>query len=160
MSDAAGEIHVREATVVDTLALVRFNECLALETENVRLDRTKVVAGVRAVLDDRHKGTYLVAERGGTVIGGLLITYEWSDWRNATFIWIQSVYVEPSHRRQGVFRRLFQAVLHIGESPAYCGVRLYMEDGNANARAAYGRLGLEYRGYVVLDGGDPLREAH
>jgi GNAT superfamily N-acetyltransferase len=152
------EIRVREATGLDALALVRFNECLALETENIRLETGKVVAGVRAVLEDPHRGTYLVAERGGTVVGGLLITYEWSDWRNASFIWIQSVYVEPSSRRQGVFTRLFQAVQEIAESPAYCGVRLYMEETNESARAAYARLGLRQRGYVVLEGADALRD--
>jgi GNAT superfamily N-acetyltransferase len=158
MSGPAKEIRVREATGLDTLTLVRFNECLAIETEKLRLVRTKVVAGVRAVLGDPHRGTYVVAERGGTVVGGLLITYEWSDWRNASFIWIQSVYVEPSSRRQGVFTRLFRAVLEIAEAPAYCGVRLYMDEKNEAARAAYGRLGLRYRGYVVLEGADALRD--
>jgi GNAT superfamily N-acetyltransferase len=160
MSNPAKEIYVREATGLDTLTLVRFNECLAFETEKVRLVRTKVVAGVRAVLGDPHRGTYLVAERAGTVVGGLLVTYEWSDWRNASFIWIQSVYVEPSHRRQGVFKRLFHTVLHMAESPAYCGVRLYVAEGNEAARAAYGRLGLRHRGYVVLEGADALRDLH
>ena len=157
MSDRGGEIHVREATGLDAPTLVRFNECLALETENVRLARAKIVAGVEAVLADPHKGTYFVAEQRGEVIGGLLITYEWSDWRNANFIWIQSVYVEPAHRRQGVFRRLFETVVRIAASPAYCGVRLYMEDTNHTARATYERLGLRQRGYVMLEGDDALR---
>src|SRR6185503_20699634 len=105
-----GALVIREARSGDAETLARFNEAMALETEGLRLEPAVIRAGVRAVLADPARGRYFVAERAGAVAGALLITYEWSDWRNATFLWLQSVYVDPAERGRGVFTRLFRHV--------------------------------------------------
>ncbi|MCK7509419.1 MAG: GNAT family N-acetyltransferase [Desulfobacterales bacterium] len=97
---------IRDASLSDAPTIARFNALMALETENLTLDESRLLNGVRAVLQDPAKGFYCVAEMDGAVVGQLMITYEWSDWRNATFWWIQSVYVEKSVRSKGVFREL------------------------------------------------------
>ncbi|HVR76620.1 MAG TPA: GNAT family N-acetyltransferase [Planctomycetota bacterium] len=149
---------VRDARPEDAEALARFNEAMALETEGVHLDPSAVRAGVRAVLEDPSKGRYIVAERGGRPAGALLLTYEWSDWRNGMFLWIQSVYVEPAERKKGIFTSLFRQVEEIAARPGHCGVRLYMEADNATARKTYERLGLDLSRYRVFESRDPLRE--
>src|SRR5215475_7768815 len=109
------ELHIRTARMPDAQVLAEYNSGLAFETEMRRLEPERILAGVRALLSDPSKGTYYVAEtqQGGkpVVAGQLLITYEWSDWRNGSFWWIQSVYVVPSARRQGVFRQLYAHLL-------------------------------------------------
>jgi GNAT superfamily N-acetyltransferase len=154
---AASGVTVRPARVEDAETLARFNEAMALETEGLRLDPRAIRSGVRAVFEDPSRGRYFVAERGGKVVGALLITEEWSDWRNSSFIWIQSVYVEPAERRRGVFKSLFRQVEKIGSAPGHCGLRLYMDSHNASARETYERLGLAHRGYLVFESQDPLR---
>ena len=155
MSTSGVDVRFARAEDVETIAL--FNEAMALETEDVRLAPATIRKGVAAVLTDPGKGRYLVAERSGELAGTLLLTYEWSDWRNATFLWIQSVYVAPAHRRQGVFTALFRRVEEIASAPGHCGVRLYMDSGNAEARRTYERLGLEHRSYLVFESPDLLR---
>ena len=150
-------VDVRFARTEDVEVIALFNEAMALETEDVRLAPATIRKGVAAVLADPAKGRYLVAERSGELAGTLLLTYEWSDWRNATFLWIQSVYVAPAHRRQGVFTALFRRVEEIASAPGHCGVRLYMDSGNAAARKTYERLGLEHRSYLVFESRDLLR---
>jgi GNAT superfamily N-acetyltransferase len=154
----AAEITIRHAGATDAEAIARHNEAMALETEGLRLDPARIRAGVHAVLGDPAKGSYLVAERAGEVAGTLLVTYEWSDWRNALFLWLQSVYVEPHHRRRGVFRALFAEVARRAASPGHCGLRLYMDAHNAAARATYERLGMRHRGYLVFETDDALRQ--
>jgi GNAT superfamily N-acetyltransferase len=152
-----GDIQVREARLEDVEAIASFNEAMAWETERLRLDPATIRAGVEAVLTDPAKGRYLVAERGGERAGALLTTFEWSDWRNALYLWIQSVYVAPEHRRRGVFTALFRRVEAIAASPGHCGVRLYMEAHNEGARRTYERLGLAHRKYHVFESADRLR---
>ena len=111
-----------------------------------------MTAGVRALLEDPAKGTYLIAETNGTAIGQLLITYEWSDWRNGNFWWIQSLYVVESFRGKGVFRALFQRVHELAKArPEVCGLRLYMDADNARARQAYHRLGWQPTRYELFE---------
>jgi GNAT superfamily N-acetyltransferase len=153
------EITVRDARPGDAEVIARFNEAMARETESLTLDPKTIRSGVRAVLADPSKGRYLVADRAGEVAGALLVTYEWSDWRNACYIWLQSVYVHPAHRRRGVFRRLFHHVEKLGSAPGFSGLRLYMDAHNAAARETYQSLGLVHRNYLVFEGRDPLREA-
>ena len=93
----------------------------------------------------------------GEVAGQLMITYEWSDWRNGMFIWIQSVYVRAENRRKGVFKALYDHVIELASSPGYCGVRLYVHDGNTSARETYLRLGMVEPGYTVLETPDELK---
>ena len=151
-------ITVRDARPEDAETLARFNEAMALETEGVRLDPAGIRAGVRAVIADPSKGRYFVAEADGRAAGCLMITCEWSDWRNGTYLWIQSVYVEPAFRRRGVFTALYRHVEAIAASPGHCGLRLYVDEGNAAAQAVYRRLGMEHRGYVVFETRDRLRD--
>lgn len=157
-----GVISVRPASLDDLETIVDFSACLAHESEEIELDRSTVSAGVHAVLDDLSKGRYFIAQvsvNGGTgeVAGQLLITYEWSDWRNGMFIWIQSVYVEVAYRRKGVFTALYSHVADLAQSPGYCGVRLYVHDHNASARQTYANLGMVDAGYRVLETPDELK---
>ncbi len=145
-------VNVRPATSADWEALVRFSAAMAKETEGRTLDELRLGQGIRAVLDSPERGRYLVAEAGTTVVGQMLITYEWSDWRNGVFWWIQSVYVDPPARRRGVYRSLHAHVLkEARESRDVCGVRLYVEKGNAAAQATYARLGMSPTAYQVYE---------
>src|SRR5689334_18447313 len=142
------ETKVRQARLSDAPFIVNANVCLALETEGKRLSLDCVTAGVKALLSDESKGTYFIAEADGQLAGQLLITREWSDWRNGHFWWIQSVYVVEQFRSMGVFRALFQQVHALAKGqPDVCGLRLYMEAHNARARQAYERLGLKQTDY-------------
>jgi len=135
---------------VDVLA--HFNVELAKESENLLLDPARVKAGVGALLCDPAKGTYFVAEAGGAVVGQLLITHEWSDWRNGDFWWLQSVYVRSDFRRRGVFQALFDHVLASAKRQGdVAGIRLYVEKHNDPALKTYHRLGLEETHYLVLE---------
>ncbi len=154
----SGDIFVRDARKDDCEIIALFNEAMALETEGLRLEPLTIRAGIRAVLDDPSKGRYYVAERRRQVAGALLVTFEWSDWRNGMFLWIQSVYVDPAHRRAGVFTGLYRHVEAIAKSPGHCGLRLYMDAHNAGARATYERLGMRHENYLVFETLDRLRE--
>jgi GNAT superfamily N-acetyltransferase len=145
-------ITIRDAAIEDAAFLAAGNLAMALEAERKRLDPSIVVRGVRAALEDPAKGRYFVAERDGEPVGQLMITDEWSDWRNGRFWWIQSVYVLPVARREGVFRALFRHVEGLARSDAgVCGIRLYVERENTRAQATYRHCGLEDGGYVVME---------
>ena len=145
-------IAVRDARPADAPTIVEFNAALALESEGKQLDRALLEPGVRALLADRAKGRYFIAERDGAVVGQTMITYEWSDWRNGTFWWIQSVFVPAAQRRSGVFRALHAHILALARSdPSVCGIRLYVEDHNAHAQRTYLALGMVGGGYAVLE---------
>jgi GNAT superfamily N-acetyltransferase len=129
---------------------------MALETEQRQLDADRVRRGALSLLNDPAKGTYFVAEVSSdgaqSVVGQLLITYEWSDWRNGNFWWIQSVFVAEPFRGRGVFRALFHHVRQLaGARPDVCGMRLYMDAHNASARQAYDRLGLKRTNYELFE---------
>jgi GNAT superfamily N-acetyltransferase len=145
-------VTIRPATSADADFLAAGNAAMALETEHKRLDGEVVGAGVRAVLADAARGRYFVAEREARPVGQLMLTYEWSDWRNGTFWWIQSVYVLPEARRNGVFRALFHHVEQLASrDPGVCGIRLYVERENGRAQATYRHCGLHDAGYVVME---------
>ena len=135
-------MRIRRADPTDLDTVVEFNAKLAEESEGLALDRDRLRAGVEAVLADRSKGFYLVAESDGRAVGQLALTFEWSDWRNGMFWWLQSVYVRPECRRQGVLRALYGRVLQLAAENGVCGVRLYGEQENGSAKAAYRQLGL------------------
>jgi GNAT superfamily N-acetyltransferase len=125
---------------------------MARETEDLELDPEVVSKGVAAVCDDGVRGRYYIAERDGRVVGCLLITYEWSDWRNGSVWWIQSVYVVPECRRQGIYAGLYAHVKGLaGADPNVRGIRLYVDRRNARAQTVYTRLGMNGEHYQVFE---------
>jgi GNAT superfamily N-acetyltransferase len=146
------EILVRRATLAEAATLAEFNMAMAGETEARVLDRDTLTAGVHHLFHDEQRGFYLVAELSNQVRGALLITYEWSDWRNGLFWWIQSVYVDPQARRQGVFTALYRQVKQMAQDDSsVCGLRLYMEQNNATARSVYTGVGMTETPYQVYE---------
>jgi ribosomal protein S18 acetylase RimI-like enzyme len=142
---------IRPATLADADTLVRFNAAMALETERIRLDPAVLGPGVRAVLEDPARGRYFVAESDGRVVGQLLVTYEWSDWRNGNIWWLQSVYVDPPHRRRGVFRALYRHAEALARAQGAVAIRLYVHHDNRPAQDTYRRLGMRDAGYIVME---------
>ena len=143
---------IRHATPADAAVVVEFNRRLALESEGKTLDLAVLTAGVTAGLADAARGRYFLAEADGEVVGQMMITFEWSDWRNGWFWWIQSVYVRADARRRGVFRRLYEHVRQLAsQSPDVIGLRLYVERDNHPAQQTYAQLGMETTGYLVLE---------
>src|SRR5687767_7519785 len=145
-------IVVRTAMPEDVDVVCDFNARLALESEGKGLNLGLLRPGVSAVLADRHKGYYFVAEEAGQILGQLGVTFEWSDWRNGWFWWIQSVYVRPEARRRGVFRRLFAHVEQAAKNdPQVIGIRLYVETDNHAAHGTYKAMGLDWTTYQVME---------
>ena len=143
---------VRSAVLSDLEVVVEFNRLLAWESEHKRLDEAVLRRGVQAVFEDRHKGFYLIAEVDGERMGQLLITEEWSDWREGWFWWIQSVYVREIARRRGVFRSLFGEVSRRTRAAGdVVGLRLYVEKDNRTAQETYARLGMRSGEYFVME---------
>jgi ribosomal protein S18 acetylase RimI-like enzyme len=147
---------IRPARPGDADTLADFNARMALETEGLRLDPATLAQGVRGGLADPSKALYFVAESQGQVIGQLMITREWSDWRNGDIWWIQSVYVHPDHRRRGVFRALYDHAREQARLAGAVGVRLYVDDHNAAAQRVYERLGMRMSNYRVMEEMFPL----
>lgn len=146
------DLTIRTATADDADVLVGFNEAMAQETENKRLDPNTVQAGVETMLSDRDQGFYLVAVRDEEIVGSLMTTTEWSDWRNGTFWWIQSVYVRPEARRTGVYTALHRAVRERAQQATkVCGLRLYVEKDNETARETYESLGMTQTSYRMYE---------
>lgn len=145
-------IDIRQAKVSDAPAIAEFNLRLAEETEALRLESAVVAAGVTALLQDPAKGLYFVAEADGEVVGQLMITYEWSDWRNGNLWWIQSVYVRPDFRRHGIFRRLYDHLQALARRRGGVrALRLYVHGDNARAAQSYQRLGMSRTRYEVFE---------
>jgi GNAT superfamily N-acetyltransferase len=141
---------VRRALPADAPTVADFNCRLARETEGLSLDGPTISAGVAAVLADASRGRYFVADESGTVIGQVMITYEWSDWRNGWIWWLQSVYVREDRRRHGVFRALLDHVLAGARGEQVAAVRLYVEQANTPAQSAYGGLGFETMHFKLM----------
>jgi len=145
-------LSVRPATADDAQIVAEFNRLLAFESENKVLDPAVLARGVAAVLADRHKGRYFVAEVGGEVVGQLCITFEFSDWRDGWIWWIQSVYVRADHRRRGVFRALHRHIRAQARAAIdVIGLRLYVEAANDHAQRTYQALGFTPGGYHVYE---------
>mmetsp|Transcript_18943 Transcript_18943/g.34272 ORF Transcript_18943/g.34272 Transcript_18943/m.34272 type:complete len:151 (+) Transcript_18943:87-539(+) len=143
-------MEIRRATIADIPALVNANQCIARETEHFELDVDTLTRGVTAVFDDESRGFYLVAVEDGQVVGSLMITYEWSDWRNKNAYWIQSVYVHQDYRRRGVFKALYN---HIeGDAKVHAGaLRLYVDEDNVVAQGAYSAVGMRESHYKMFE---------
>ena len=145
-------MRIRLARRSDAAALIAFNRAMALETERKLLFPKVIGAGVRHLLAHRDSGFYLVAESGAEVIAGLMITKEWSDWRNGDFWWIQSVYVRPEYRRRGVYKRMYRYLRALAaKKRAVCGFRLYVERHNHRAHATYRASGMARTQYLVYE---------
>ena len=133
--------------------IIDFNQKMALETEDRKLPEDVIGPGVRDILSDTNKGLYLLAkDEQGAIVGQLMVTYEWSDWRNGMFWWIQSVYVAPHARRQGIYRRLHEEVRHMArETGQACGIRLYVEKENVGAQKTYEDIGMKHSHYYMYE---------
>ena len=146
------KIQIRNASPADGAIVAQFNSRMAEETEGRTLDPDLIGPGVAALLADASKGRYWVAECDGEVIGQLMVTYEWSDWRNGNLWWIQSVYVHPDYRRNGVFSALYRHVESLARAePGVCGLRLYVDRNNKRAQQVYDQLGMVEPGYLVME---------
>jgi ribosomal protein S18 acetylase RimI-like enzyme len=145
-------MEIRLATITDAAVIAEYNIALANETEDLTLDPAVVRPGVEAVLCDAAKGVYFAAIEDGKLVGQLMVTYEWSDWRNGNFWWLQSVYVHPKFRSRGVFKSLFAHALEQAQkNPEVCGFRLYVDAHNSQAQDVYHRLGLKLTDYKVME---------
>ncbi len=144
---------IRPATIEDASKIAAFNVALARETEDRTLNRRVVGIGVRALLAEPKYGFYIVADNGKQIVGMLLITYEWSDWLNKMWWWLQSVYVHPSARRQGIFTRLHSFIVERAQEDGHvAGIRLYAEKDNRAALKTYRQFGLKQNTYRFLEG--------
>jgi GNAT superfamily N-acetyltransferase len=144
-------IIIRKAIPADAPAIIDFQLKMAWETEEMALDKETVTRGVNAVFHDQSRGQYYVAEADGKVVASLLITYEWSDWRNCNVWWFQSVFVVPEFRRQGIFRKMYMHVRKLVEENDIAGLRLYVETKNARAQKTYEALGMSSEHYSFYE---------
>lgn len=145
-------VTIRRGEPRDAAVVAEFNRRLALESENKVLDPAVLARGVARVLGDPARGMYHVADRAGEVVGQLMVTFEWSDWRDGWLWWVQSVYVRADARRLGVFRQLFAHVVAAARGAGdVVGIRLYVERDNTRAQATYEQLGMRDAGYLFYD---------
>lgn len=145
-------MNIRIATTNDIDSLVEFNKAMALETEGKLLDTDIVRPAVESIFDDKAKGFYVVADEDGEIAGALLITYEWSDWRNAWWWWVQSVYIRPEARGKRIYSQLYGFVkTHAVEAGDVYGIRLYVENENTHAQRVYEKLGMQQSPYRMYD---------
>jgi ribosomal protein S18 acetylase RimI-like enzyme len=145
-------VRLRDATAADIEVLLAFQVAMAAETEDKGLDTTQLRRGIEYLLAHPAEGFYLVAERDGQTVGSLMVTFEWSDWRNGRFWWIQSVYVAASQRRRGVYSALHEEIrTRARRDPEGCGIRLYVERDNAAAQATYLSLGMDETHYRLFE---------
>ncbi len=147
----SSNIRVRKAQLAEAPLLADFNIAMALETEGLQLDPAKIRPGVDGLFAQPQFGFYVVAEVEHEIAGGLMVTYEWSDWRNKVFWWIQSVYVQPPFRGRGVYRALYEGVKAMAAAGNCCGIRLYVEKSNSGAQAVYRKLGMEESHYLMFE---------
>lgn len=140
------------ANIEDTETLVTFQLAMAKESEGTVLDYETVREGVKAGIADDSKATYLVARNGNNeVLGSLMLTTEWSDWNNCNYFWIQSVFVRPECRHQGVFKGLFDFAKAIAQSEGAGALRLYVDRNNFNAQKVYQSLGMRESLYLMYE---------
>jgi len=145
-------VKIRYARQEDLQAILGFQQEMAFETEKKKLNQQIVSDGVLAVLTDRNKGFYIVAEVDGRVIASLMVTKDWSDWRNAFFYYIQSVFVKPEFRKRGIFSKLYAFVKKMAKhAPAVCGIRLYVEKDNGAAKRTYESVGMQLTDYHLYE---------
>ena len=143
---------IRLAEKKDSSSIIDFQMKMAKESENITLDQTILREGVMSVINDVNKGKYFVVEEDAVVVASLMITYEWSDWRNLTVLWLQSVYVLPSHRGKGLFRMMYDHIRKLVENDqGLGGIRLYVDNLNSNAIEVYKTIGMNGDHYRVFE---------
>lgn len=143
---------IRKATIDDAEVIAAYNYNLAKETEDKILDMETLTKGVKELLKDESKGVYHVCEIDGKVAGQIMYTYEWSDWRNGLFLWVQSVYVDAAYRKQGVFKALYQHIKDMCDRDEHiAGIRLYVEKENHTAQNTYQALGMQECNYLIYE---------
>jgi len=146
------QIQIRKGEDSDRAEIAGFQVAMAWETEKYKLDPETVLNGVGAVLGNEKLGAYYVAVAGDKVVGSLLTTYEWSDWRNGTVLWIQSVYVDSLFRKRGVYSALYSHVKAlVAGDVSLKGIRLYVDESNKKAMEVYARLGMNGEHYRVFE---------
>jgi len=145
-------VKVSKAQKSDIPAIIQFNINMAMETENKKLDKQTVTSGVNKVFSSPSLGYYIIVKDSSGILGCLMITYEWSDWRNGLFWWIQSVYVKKEYRRKGVFRKMYNFIHEKAISDTTCtGIRLYVENNNSIAQSVYTNLGMVETHYKLFE---------
>lgn len=145
-------MNIRKALNKDIDVIARYNYNLAYETENKILDMNILTRGVEAIINDENKGIYHVCEINGEVVGQIMYTFEWSDWRNGTFLWIQSAYVNKEFRGMGVFKALYKFIRDIADNDNnICGIRLYVEKENTIAKKTYKNIGMKECNYYIYE---------
>ena len=146
------ETTICKATKADIDALIIFQQAMALETESIELDSEILRQGINALYDDPSRGKYIVISLDGVLAGCLMLTYEWSDWRNGTVLWIQSVYIEPQHRGKGLYKLLYNFVKNeVSSDNSLKGIRLYVDKRNTTAQKVYETLGMNGEHYQVYE---------
>jgi len=146
------DILFRDATRADVPAIIDFQLAMARETEELELDRDILTRGVNALFDNSTLGRYYIADHEDRAAGSLMITYEWSDWRNGMVWWIQSVYTVPEFRRRGIYATLYDHIrAQVADDPRIRGIRLYVDNRNVDAQKVYARLGMEGEHYRVFE---------
>lgn len=144
-------LKIRKANSSDIETIAQFNINMAMETENKELPRPIITKGVETMINNPHLGFYLIAEIDGIIAGSLMVTTEWSDWRDGLFWWVQSVYVIEKYRRQGIYSALYNYVKELSASENVCGFRLYVEKENIIAQKTYEKLGMEQTHYYMYE---------
>jgi GNAT superfamily N-acetyltransferase len=142
---------IRKAKHDDASVIIDFQQKMAWETEQMTLKSEIIKNGVNGVFSNPSRGKYWVAEENGKIVASLLITYEWSDWRNADVWWFQSVYVLPEWRRKGIFRSMYKHIKNEAENNGVAGLRLYVETNNSAAKNTYEALGMQCEHYRMYE---------
>ena len=145
-------VNIRLARLSDAREIANFNQAMAFETEGKVLLSDLVLAGVKTLLKNLSQGFYVVAEVNNEVVGCLMITREWSDWRNGVFWWIQSVFIQEEYRRRGIYRRMYEFIKELASGQEdVCGFRLYVEQDNTIAQETYSALGMTQLPYLMFE---------
>ncbi|MCD6117345.1 GNAT family N-acetyltransferase [bacterium] len=146
------DIVIRKAEFDDAEMIAEFNRLMAIETEEKEIAKKVIRNGVLNLMKNPQYGFYIVAESGGETAGCLMLTFEWSDWRNGLFLWVQSVYVKPEFRRHGIYRKMYQFVKSYASSREdVCGIRLYVDKNNTSAQKTYKALGMKETSYSFFE---------
>jgi len=144
-------MNIIKATLSDAEDIAKNNIAMAFESEKISLSEFIALDAVKNLINNPEKGFYLLIKQNNRIIGQLMITYEWSDWRNTTIWWIQSVYVDPAFRKQGVFRSLYEYIQKLSKKNNVKVLRLYVHEQNKNAIKVYESLGMKKKSYVIYE---------